>query len=161
MPQFDPTFFAPQLVWLAITFTLLYLLMSTVALPRIGEVLEERQRKIQDNLDKALALKTEAEAAIASYEKALAESRAKAQEMLRETQDRLSKQAEQRQKEVSARLAEQIQAGEVRIQAVKEQAMASVRDVALEIAEATAQRLTGQAPARASLDAAVAGAMKE
>ncbi|MGE5477250.1 MAG: hypothetical protein ACM3Q1_11385, partial [Bacteroidales bacterium] len=66
MPQFQQTaFFLPQIVWLAITFITLYILMAKVALPKIGAVLDERQRKIDDNLDKAAQLKAEAEAAVA------------------------------------------------------------------------------------------------
>jgi len=63
MPQFDPTFFSTQLFWLAVSFVALYAIVSTLALPKIGSVLEERQRKIDDNLDKAAQLKAEAETA--------------------------------------------------------------------------------------------------
>lgn len=160
MPQFDPAFFAPQLFWLAVTFITLYVLMAKVALPKIGAVLDERQRKIDDNLDKAAQLKAEAEAAVAAYEKALAESRAHAQSVIKETADRLSKQAEERTKALSAKLADQIKAGEARIAAAKETALASVRDVAVDVAAATVSRLVGNAD-QGKLEAAVAAALKE
>ena len=53
MPQLDVSTFLPQVVWLVITFTALFLLMWRVAVPRIADVLEARQRRIEDNLDKA------------------------------------------------------------------------------------------------------------
>jgi F-type H+-transporting ATPase subunit b len=161
MPQFDPAFFAPQLFWLAVTFITLYILMSKVALPKIGAVLDERQRKIDDNLDKAMQLKAEAEAAIAAYEKALAESRAHAHSVIKEASERLAKQADERTRELSAKLAEQIKAGEVRIAAAKEQALANVRDVALEVAAAAVARLVGASPDQGKLEAAIATALKE
>ncbi|MGE5505257.1 MAG: F0F1 ATP synthase subunit B' [Actinomycetota bacterium] len=161
MPQFDPAFFAPQLFWLAVTFITLYVLMAKVALPKIGAVLDERQRKIDDNLDKAAQLKAEAEAAIAAYEKALAESRAHAHAVIKETSDRLAHEAEQRNKELAARLADQIKAGESRITAAKDKALANVRDVALEVAGSVVSRLVGQAGDQSKLEAAVAAALKE
>ena len=57
MPQFDPTSFPPQVVWLAIAFVVLYLLMSKLALPRVAEVLQMRADRIQSDLDKAASLK--------------------------------------------------------------------------------------------------------
>lgn len=161
MPQFDPAFFTPQLFWLAILFGTLYVVMARHALPRIGEVLEERQRRIDENLDKAAQMKAEAEAAIAAYEQALADSRAKAAEVMREASERMAKQAEVRSKELSERLAEQIKAGEARIIAAKEQALANVRQVAAEVAGATVNKLVGVSPDEGKLAAAVATAMQE
>lgn len=162
MPQFQQTaFFLPQIVWLAITFITLYFLMAKVALPKIGAVLDERQRKIDDNLDKAAQLKAEAEAAVAAYEKALAESRAHAHAVIKETSERLAKQAEDRTREMNAKLAEQIKAGETRIAAAKEKAMASVREVATEIAGVAVARLVGASADQAQIDVAVATALKE
>jgi len=161
MPQFDPTFFAPQLFWLALTFITLYALMTTVALPKIGAVLDERQRKIDDNLDKAAQLKAEAEAAVAAYEKALAESRAHAHSVIKEASDRLAHEADERNRALAAKLAEQIKAGEARIAQAKDKALANVRDVALDVAAAAISRLVGSAAEPARLETAVAAALKE
>lgn len=161
MPQFDPAFFAPQLFWLAVTFITLYIVMSKVALPKIGDVLEERQRKIDDNLDKAQQLKAEAEAAVAAYEKALADSRAHAHAVIKEASERLAKQADERTRDLNAKLAEQIKAGEARIAAAKETALANVREVALDVASATVARLAGTSPDQGKLESAVGAALKE
>lgn len=161
MPQFDPTFFAPQLFWLLLTFITLYVLMSSVALPKIGAVLEERQRKIDDNLDKAAQLKAEAEAAVAAYERALSESRAHAHAVIKEASDRLAHDAEARNRALAARLAEQIKAGEVRINQAKSEALANVRDVAADVAGSVIARLVGSAADAGRLQAAVASALEE
>lgn len=161
MPQFDPTFFTPQLFWLAILFVALYVVMARHALPRVGEVLDERQRRIDESLDKAAQLKAEAEAAVAAYEKALAESRAKAHEVMRETSEQLARQAEARNKELADRLSQQIKAGEARITAAKEQALANVRQVAAEVAGAVVGKLVGAAPEQGKVEAAVTAAVQE
>ena len=161
MPQFDPTFFAPQLFWLLLTFVTLYVLMSVVALPKIGAVIDERQRKIDDNLGKAAQLKAEAEAAVAAYEKALSESRAHAHSVIKEASDRLAQEAEERNKALAARLAEQIKAGEARIGEAKDKALANVRDVAIEVAGAAISRLVGSPADNTRLETAVAAALKE
>ncbi len=161
MPQFDPTFFAPQLFWLLLTFVTLYVLMTMVALPKIGAVLDERQRKIDDNLDKAAQLKAEAEAAVAAYERALSESRAHAHSVIKEASDRLAQEADERNKALAARLAEQIKAGEVRIAQAKDKAVANVRDVAVDVAGSVFARLVGSAADAARLETAVAAALKE
>ena len=78
-PPMDATTFPSQIFWLVIFFALLYLLMSKLALPKMAAVLEKRHKTIEGDLAKASALKNETETAIQSYEKALADARAKAQ----------------------------------------------------------------------------------
>lgn len=161
MPQFDPSTFAPQVFWLVVTFALLYVLMAKLALPKIGAVLDERQRRIDDNLDKAAQLKAEAEAAVHAYEHALAESHAHAHAVLRETGERLAVEAEHRSQDLAARMADLVKAGEDRIAAAKTAAVAGVREVAADVAAAMIGRLLGGTSEPAAVEAAVAAALKE
>src|SRR2546422_6027830 len=98
-PPFEKETFASQLVWFALTFIALYLLMSRVALPRIGSILEARRRHIDGNLADAQRLKGESDAAIAAHEKALAQARASAQALANERREKAAAAAAARRKE--------------------------------------------------------------
>ena len=78
MPQLEIADFAPQLVWLVLTFGVLYALMARVALPRIAEVLDSRERRRADDLERAESLKAEAEGALAEFERVQAATQARA-----------------------------------------------------------------------------------
>jgi F-type H+-transporting ATPase subunit b len=77
-PPFDPSHFASNLFWLAITFSALYWLMSKIALPRVGDHPGERANDLAD-LDQAAQMQAKAEETAQAYEKALAEARKNAQ----------------------------------------------------------------------------------
>src|SRR5580658_9230771 len=136
MPQLDVHTFASQIVWLAISFIVLYLLMARVGLPQVGGILERRRQRLDGDLAKAAQMKDEAAAVIASYERALATARADAQAMVRETTERLAAAAAKRQHELAQALAAETARAEERIAAAKRQALAGLRDVAIEVAEA-------------------------
>jgi len=122
MPQLDVATFPPQLIWLAITFAALYVLMAWVGLPRVGNVIAQRRARIEGDIAKAAQLKSEAEAVIAAYERALAGARANAQATLRETTERLNAAAAERLRKLAATLAEETAAAERRIAVAKEAA---------------------------------------
>jgi F-type H+-transporting ATPase subunit b len=122
MPQLNLHDFAPQLVWLAITFIALYVLMAWVGLPRIGAAIDARRNRIDGDLARATQVKIEAEEVLAAYQKGLAEARAEAQATLKATHDRFATEAAERQREVNERLAQQIAAAEGRISEMKKQA---------------------------------------
>jgi len=155
MPQFEFSTFASQLFWLYASFTLLFILLSIFALPKIGGVLEDRQKRIDGNLDKAAQMKSEAEAAIAAYEKALAASRADAHKILADNAKAIAEAAEARQKALGAKLAEQIKAGEARIQSAKDEALGHIKEISAELARATMSRLTGEAADDKKIAAAI------
>jgi F-type H+-transporting ATPase subunit b len=161
MPQLVPGDFTPQLVWLFITFIILYLMMAKVALPRISEVLETRAERIRDDLDKASALKTEAEAAQAAYEKALSEARNRAATTLRETTTRAAEAAAKRQGELGANLAAQTKQAETRIAQAKGQAVANLKTVAAETAREATKRLVGLDISQGDAERAAEAAMQE
>lgn len=143
LPQLDTSTFAPQLVWLAITFAVLYFLMTKVALPKVGQVLEERQERITADLEKAQAARDEAASVTAAYEQALAEARQEAQSLIAAASAEVAKAQSERQAQYAADLAARTKAAEERIQAAKEQALANVRAVAVEIVQHTAEKLAG------------------
>ena len=161
MPQLDLATFPPQLIWLAITFLVLYVLMAKLGLPRIDRALRARRTRIEDDLDKARQMKAEAEAVIAAYERALAEARQQAQQTLKETTDRLNAEAAQRQRQTAEKLASETAAAERRIVDAKTAALANVREVAFEVALAAATKLAGAKIDAGQAAAAIERAMRE
>lgn len=142
-PPFDSGTYASQLLWLAVAFVLLYVLLSRVALPRIAAIFAARQSRIAADLAEASRLKAEADAAGAAYEKALAEARARAQAMTGEVRDRLAVEAEHNRYALEERLAARLAEADKAITAAKTAAMAQVRDIAVETAAAIVRRLIG------------------
>ncbi len=157
-PPFDPTYFASQLLWLAITFIALYFIMSRVVLPRIGGILEDRRDRIARDLDHANRLKQQSDDAMAAYERALAEARAGAFAIAAEAREAAKGEAAARQGESSAKLDEKLAEAEQRIADIKERALADVETIAAEAAEAVVQRLIGKKPTAREVSAAVASA---
>src|SRR5664279_509 len=159
-PPFNPTTFASQLFWLVIAFVVLYVLMAKVALPRVGGIIESRQKRIADDLAGAASLKAESDAAIAAYEKALAEARARAQAIANETRDKQAAAAEATRKRLEGELNAKLAEAEKTIAATKQAAMLNVRGIAADATKAIVERLIGKAPADSAIDAAVADALK-
>lgn len=160
MPQLDFATFVPQLAWLAIVFLTLYVLMSRIALPRIASVLEGRRDRIAGDLDKAAQSKAQTDAAIAAYEKALAEARAKAHTISQATRDQLSAETEAKRGAIEAQLNDKIAKAEAAIKATKETALSNVRTVAVDVAGAIVSRLLGEEADKAATERAVDAALK-
>ena len=158
MPQLDPSVFAPQLIWLTITFVILYVLMARIALPRIGEVLEARQDRIAHDLDAAATLKAAAEKALAEYEQSLAKSRSEAQSLLSQAAEDRTRKATERQAKLDATIAGQLRDAESRINDARKAAMDNVTEVAKEVARSATAKLIGVEPSDAAVDAALAAA---
>ncbi len=77
MPQLQPGDFAPQLIWLAIIFTLFYLALSRLALPRIEQVLVDRKTKIGGDLKAARDAQRQADEEAARYEAEIAAAKSR------------------------------------------------------------------------------------
>src|SRR6266550_5144524 len=159
-PPFNAHTFASQLLWLALIFLALYLLMSRVALPRVGSILEARRRHIDDDLAEAQRFKDASDAAIAAHEKALAEARGRAQALANETRAKAAASAALRRKEVDAKLQARIAEAEKVIAGTRSAAMENVRSIAAEPARAIVERLTGVTPASEEVSQAVGNVLK-
>ncbi len=159
LPQLDVATFEPQIIWLAVSFVSLYLLMARVALPRISQVIDERQHKIDESLKKAEAIKIEAEAALEAYEKSLSEARDKAHDILRESHEQIANEAAKRHENLSRRLNEEIAEAEAAIAKAREKALGSIRGITMDVTRTAIRCLAGielsEKDAAPTVDAAI------
>ncbi len=159
-PPFQTENFPSQLIWLALTFVLLYVIMSKVALPRIGSILQARAKHIADDLAAANGYKQRSDAAHAAYEKALADARARAQGIASATREKQAREAGELHKRLEAQLHERLAAAEQSIARTRTAAMGNVHAIAVDAASAIVQRLIGQVPANEAIAAAVRDVVK-
>jgi F-type H+-transporting ATPase subunit b len=156
MPQLNPLDWAPQLIWLAITFSVLYLLMKYVALPRIGSVIDARAARIAGDIDAADKLRRETQEAIAAYEQALAEAKARAHAIAQEGRAKLNAEISAEREKLEKELARKQAQAEASIDSAKQAALKEVNAVAADTAAEIVQRLIGVAPSKSEVASALA-----
>ena len=143
MPQMEFADYVPQIVWLVITFATLYFLMAKLALPRITDILETRQRRLDHDLELTETLRDDATAALAEYESAIAAARGESELILAEAHERIHSEARQQLDDLNARLEGEIAESEARIGNIMAQAMGELAVAASDAARTATERLIG------------------
>jgi F-type H+-transporting ATPase subunit b len=159
-PPFDSSTFASQLVSLVIAFVALYLIVSRIALPRVGGIIDARQNAIEGDLAAAQKLKDESDAALKAYESELAAARSRAQAISNETREKLNAAAEAERTALEAKLNAKLADAEKQIAATRTAAMSNVRGIAADAASAIVQRLVGVVPDGKTVNSAVDASLK-
>ena len=134
MPQLDTSTFTSQLFWLVVCFFSMMFIMSKFIIPKIADIMEQRQRKIDGYLNKAADLKEQAEAALRKYQTALPAATEKADKSLADTKDEMNRLISDKQSELEARLQKKIKEGEKEINAGKEEALKQIKAVSEDLA---------------------------
>jgi F-type H+-transporting ATPase subunit b len=163
MPQLD--FANPlttsQVVWGAIIFVTLYLLLSRFALPKVGAVLEERAAHIARDLEAARASKERADAGMADATQATARARSEAQAAVAAALDEAKAAAAAQAAALNEQLETRLKAAEAQITQARDQAMGALRQVASDTAREVVSRLTGAEPDADHVSSAVGAIMAE
>jgi F-type H+-transporting ATPase subunit b len=159
-PPFQKDTFASQLVSLLIAFVALYLIVSRIALPRVGDVIDARQKAIDGDLADAQKLKDQSDAALKSYENELASARSRAQAISTDTREKLNAASDAERKTLEERLSVKLADAEKTIASTRATAMGNVRGIATDAAAAIVQRLAGVQPDAQSVNSAVDASLK-
>jgi F-type H+-transporting ATPase subunit b len=159
-PPFDSSTFASQLVSLAIAFVALYVIVSRIALPRVGSVIDARQGRIEADLAEAQKLKDDSDSAMAAYQADLAAARSRAQAIGAEAREKMNAAAEAERRTLEQRLAAKLAEAEKSIATTRAKAMSNVRGIAADAAAAIVQRLTGLSPDGKAVETAVDTSLK-
>ncbi len=159
MPQLEFSTFPNQIFWLVVTLVVIYLILSRVALPRIGAVLADRQGTITSDIAKAEELKRQAEEAEEAYNRALAEARSEAQRIAAEARADIQADLDDAIAKADAEIAAKAAESEQAIAEIRAGALESVRDVAKDTAAALVSAL-GASADEASIAKAVESRVK-
>ena len=158
-PPFQTEGFGGQLLWFAIAFGALYVLMDRVALPRVAAILRDRSARLSLDLEEAHRLRAESEAAAAAHERSLADARAQAQAIAQKTRGAVTAENDAKRRVIETQLAQKLAESDAFIRARTADAMGNVRGIAADAATAIVERLTGRPPERAAVEAALDGTL--
>ncbi|MDG2402720.1 MAG: F0F1 ATP synthase subunit B' [Amylibacter sp.] len=160
MPQLDFSTFPNQIFWLIVTLVVLYLVLSRIALPRIATVLSERHGAIQRDLDKAEEMKRSAIEAENTYNKALADARAKANDIVNEAKSEIQKDLDKAIAKADLEISAKAVESEKAISAIRDSAVQSVEEVANVTANNIVDAILPEAADTKTIKAAVAARLK-
>ena len=155
MPQLNPEFWVSQIFWLAITFGVLYVVLSKLILPKISTNLEIRKSQILENIEAAEKQREESELKIAEYEKIVQNSRSDAKNYLKQVKEKLIKSINLKKITVDKELNVEIQKAETEIQELKDRAPEKINKIAVETSADLLQQLIGAEVNSSSISAIV------
>lgn len=161
LPQLDFSTFPSQIFWLLVSFVLLYVLVSTVFLPKIGKLLAEREGRIAGDLNTASALRTQAEDTGKALEVSLADARARAHAVVARQREQMAAEADAESKAAEAALEAKLAESDAAIARRKDEALSKVSEVAAGAAQALVQKLIGVTPDQADVQRALASASQD
>lgn len=160
MPQFDLTRFPSQIFWLVVSFAVLYFLMAKMVLPRIGSIIETRERAILGDLEAAQKANDAARAAGVEQDKTLTAARTEASGIIRQEAETAAAQTAAKMHEIGGKLGADIAAAEQRIAEQQSSVLAGLEQMAGDIAHSVYNKLAGRPADAAALNAKVAAAVK-
>lgn len=160
LPQLDSSTFAGQLFWLAVSLIVLFVVVWRVAAPKIGGVIAARAGRIKGDIDSAAEAKRKSEEALANYERALADARARGLKISDDMRKAAQAEAEAKSAAEAQRVAADTAKAEARIGEMRKAAMANVATLAGDVAAEIVNKLTGEAAPMSDVSAAVAKALK-
>lgn len=133
MPQLDPTYWASQGFWLILIFTLLYLALSKLFIPKIKNSIDDRENRIKDDLDEAQKLKEVAEAKLKEYEISIENAKKDVQKILFESKNKLNSEIQNKKKTFEKEIETEIENAEKEIESFKKDSLESISKISEEI----------------------------
>jgi len=158
MPQLDTTNWVPQLFWLAVTFIVLYVIVSRLIIPKTGGTIEKRKSTVESDLSAAARHRTETDEVAKAYEAVLEDARSKAHETMAAARNALNDEIQAANTKLDGELAAKIAEAEKSVSAAKAKALTSVEGVAADIASSIVTQLTGATVSEADSTSAVRSA---
>ena len=161
MPQLDPTYWASQAFWLILIFTLLYLALSKLFIPKIKDGIDDRENKIKDDLDEAQELKNVAEKKLKEYEHSIESAKKEVQKILFESKNKLNSEIQNKKKNFKKEIDAEIENAEKEIENFKKNCLKSISTISEEMTSKVVEMISGEPMNQSSIKAAILESTKK
>tara|TARA_B100001123_G_C15090387_1_gene939384 strand:- start:388 stop:966 length:579 start_codon:yes stop_codon:yes gene_type:complete len=141
MPQLNPEFWTAQIFWLILIFSILYLIVWKVFLPRITYSIENRKSRIVNDLDEAQKLKENAEKKLDEYNKIIEKSKKEAKKIIEDNRKKLDKDIESKKQKIINEIEKELIAAEKEIKNLKKSSIKNIQDIASEISAEVTKKI--------------------
>ena len=132
MPQLNPEFWAAQVFWLILIFSILYLVIWKIFLPKINYSIENRKSRIVNDLDEAQKLKESAEKKLEEYNKIIENSKQEAKKIIEDERKKFDQDIENKKKDFNNQIEKEITAAEKEIKDLKKTSLSNISKIASE-----------------------------
>lgn len=141
MPQLDVSTYTSQIFWLCVSFLMMFFIMSQFIVPKISEIMSQRQRKIDDYLSAAHEFKMQTEEIVEKYEEALEKANKKADEAMGKARQTVQELIDKSQKEADDKLKLRLSESEKQIAEIRQDAAEKAEIISIDLAADIAAKI--------------------
>jgi F-type H+-transporting ATPase subunit b len=161
MPQLDPTYWASQAFWLILTFTVLYISIAKLYLPKIKNNLDDRENKIKDDLDAANKFKDLSELKLKEYEKILENSKKEVIKIHLDSKNKLDKDIQTKKDMMDKEIETEITKAQQEINELKKNSILDIQNISKDLASNIIENISGDKLNESSIKATIAEVAKK
>ena len=155
MPQLDPEFWPAQVFWLIITFSVLYLIIWKIFLPKITFSIENRKSRIVNDLNEAQKLKESAEKKLREYNQIIENAKKEAKKIIEESNKNLALDLEKNKKKINDEIEKEIQNAELEIKNLNKNSISKINKIAEEVSGEIIKQIIGSEVNKSNVSAIV------
>ena len=155
MPQLNPEFWISQIVWLVITFGILFIVLSKFILPKISDNLETRKSQILENIENAEKQREESEKKLKEFDKIIVESKNKAKNLFNDARQKVLDDVNKKKAALEKIIDDEVNAAEQEIDQLKKSSHEKITKIAIETSSDLVKKLIGEEVNNSSISAIV------
>ena len=155
MPQLNTEFWISQIFWLTLTFSILYIVLSKLILPKISANLELRKSQIQENIEIAEKQRESSESKLKEYDDIILKSKLTSKNIFKEARDRVIKDINSKKEALDKQIEKEIKKVEKEIEMLKKTAPEKINKIAIETSSDLVKKLIGAEVNNSSISAIV------
>ena len=155
MPQLNPDYWVSQIFWVILVFTILYVILWKIILPKINENLENRKSQILTDLDDAQKFKDQSEENISEYNKIFNQAKQDAKKILDETRKKINLDIENKNNQFNLEIDREIKNAEKEIKTLKLSSIKDINKISIETSSEIVRKMVGTEVNASSVSAIV------